>query len=50
MEDDPNVAEVVARYLEREGYRVETVNDGARGLERALADPPDLLILDLMLP
>jgi DNA-binding response OmpR family regulator len=50
IEDDPNVSEVVARYLEREGYRVERVSDGALGLERALADPPDLVVLDLMLP
>ena len=50
VEDDPNVSEVVARYLLREGYRVETASDGAVGLERALADPPDLVVLDLMLP
>ena len=50
VEDDPNVAEVVARYLEREGYLVETVADGAEGLARALDDPPDLVVLDLMLP
>ncbi len=50
IEDDPNVSEVVARYLEREGYLVETVADGAVGLARALADPPDLVVLDLMLP
>jgi DNA-binding response OmpR family regulator len=50
VDDDPNVSEVVARYLEREGYRVETVHDGSLGLERALADPPDLMVLDLMLP
>ena len=50
VEDDPNVAEVVARYLEREGYRVETTADGAVGLERALEDLPDLVVLDLMLP
>ena len=50
IEDDPNVSEVVARYLEREGYLVERVGDGALGLERALADPPDLVVLDLMLP
>jgi len=50
VEDDPNVSEVVARYLEREGYRVERVDDGAVGLDRALADPPDLVGLDLMLP
>jgi DNA-binding response OmpR family regulator len=50
VEDDPNVSEVVARYLEREGYRVEVASDGAAGLERALADLPDLVVLDLMLP
>jgi DNA-binding response OmpR family regulator len=50
IEDDPNVAEVVARYLEREGYRVQTVSDGREGLEAALAELPDLVVLDLMLP
>ena len=50
VEDDPTVSEVVARYLLREGYQVETASDGAFGLERALADPPDLVVLDLMLP
>jgi len=50
IEDDPNVAEVVARYLQREGYRVKTVADGRAGLATALAELPDLVILDLMLP
>jgi DNA-binding response OmpR family regulator len=50
IEDDPNVAEVVTRYLEREGYQVEAVADGAVGLDRALTDLPDLVVLDLMLP
>ncbi len=50
IEDDPNVAEVVARYLQREGFRVQTVSDGRLGLEAALAELPDLVILDLMLP
>jgi DNA-binding response OmpR family regulator len=50
VDDDANVAEVLTRYLEREGYRVETVGDGALALDRALADPPDLMVLDLMLP
>ncbi|GAA3161034.1 response regulator transcription factor [Planomonospora alba] len=44
------MAEVVARYLERDGHRVECVGDGAEALRRALADPPDLMVLDLMLP
>src|SRR2546425_552852 len=50
VEDDPNVGEVVARYLQREGYEVEVVADGAEGLERALTALPDLVVLDLMLP
>jgi DNA-binding response OmpR family regulator len=50
IEDDPNVAEVVVRYLQREGYRVKTVADGRAGLATALAELPDLVILDLMLP
>jgi len=50
IEDDPNVAEVVGRYLSREGYEVEIASDGVTGLERALEDPPELVVLDLMLP
>ena len=50
VDDDPNVAEVVTRYLEREGYEVETVGDGLVAVDRATADPPDLVVLDLMLP
>ncbi|MCC5580405.1 response regulator transcription factor [Microtetraspora sp. AC03309] len=49
VDDDPMVAEVVARYLEREGHLVECADDGAEALNRALADPPDLLVLDLAL-
>jgi DNA-binding response OmpR family regulator len=50
IEDDPTVGEVVARYLSREGYQVALETDGMAGLQRALAQPPDLLVLDLMLP
>jgi DNA-binding response OmpR family regulator len=50
VDDDPTVAEVVVRYLERDGHVVESVGDGAEALRRALANPPDLLVLDLMLP
>jgi DNA-binding response OmpR family regulator len=50
VDDDPTVAEVVTRYLEREGYVVECSTDGADALRRASADPPDLVVLDLMLP
>ena len=50
VDDDPTVSEVVARYLERDGHEVECVGDGAEALRRALANPPDLMVLDLMLP
>ena len=50
VEDDPTVSEVVARYLEREGFDVETVTNGHAALDRARARPPDAMILDLMLP
>lgn len=50
IEDDATVAEVVSRYLEREGFDVDWCADGVTGLEHALADQPDLVVLDLMLP
>jgi DNA-binding response OmpR family regulator len=50
VDDDPTVSEVVALYLARDGYTVETVADGRTALDRALAEPPDLVVLDLMLP
>jgi DNA-binding response OmpR family regulator len=50
VDDDVTVSEVVARYLERDGYRVEVRADGREALDRALAEPPDLVVLDLMLP
>lgn len=49
-EDDPTVSEVIARYLQREGFVVELASDGAEALALAMANPPDLLVLDLMLP
>ena len=50
VDDDPTVAEVVTRYLERDGHAVQTVADGQAALDSALASPPDLVVLDLMLP
>jgi DNA-binding response OmpR family regulator len=50
VDDDPTISDVVRRYLERDGHRVEVVGDGVAALDRAAADPPDLVVLDLMLP
>jgi DNA-binding response OmpR family regulator len=50
IEDNPDLAYGLRNNLEIEGYAVEAVDDGARGLARARAAEPDLIILDLMLP
>lgn len=51
VEDDENLAFVVATTLELDGYRVRRATSGARALEAALGDPgPDLVVLDVMLP
>lgn len=49
VEDDPTVAEVVTRYLEREGFQVASTADGAEALRMAEHRMPDLVVLDLML-
>ena len=50
VEDDHKTADIVRLYLERDGYQVTSVHDGKKGLESARAEPPDLVILDLLLP
>ena len=50
VDDEPMVLEVLARYLEKEGFAVETAEDGERALAAFEATPPDLVLLDLMLP
>lgn len=50
VEDDLNTANLVATYLQREGFIPLIENDGAEGLRTARAQRPDLVILDLMLP
>ena len=50
VEDDRTVAEVVTRYLEREGFAVDSVGDGQEALASADESLPDLVVLDIMLP
>jgi two-component system response regulator ResD len=50
VDDEPTIAEVVARYLERAGYRTRVAGDGLSALEAAASQRPDLVVLDLMLP
>jgi DNA-binding response OmpR family regulator len=50
VDDDATLADVVGRYLMRDGHHVECVADGYEALRRVAAEPPDLVVLDLMLP
>jgi DNA-binding response OmpR family regulator len=50
VDDEPMVLDVLARYLEREGFAVETASDGEEALSVFAATSPDLVVLDLMLP
>ena len=50
VEDDIGILYLVAEALGGEGYRVATAPDGAAGLAAALADPPALVLTDLLMP
>lgn len=50
IEDDPSILLGLQKNLKFEGYDVLTAGDGERGLELAIDRPPDLIILDIMLP
>lgn len=50
IEDEPAMRTALRDCLESEGYRVLTASDGESGLERALREKPDLILLDIMMP
>ncbi len=50
IDDDKAAREIVARFLEKEGYRVETAASGEEGLRRARELHPDVITLDVMMP
>jgi two-component system, OmpR family, response regulator ResD len=50
VDDEEIVRDVLTRYLEQEGFRVEGAADGEAAVEVAERDPPDIVVLDLMLP
>ena len=49
-EDDVRQAEVLRRYLEADGHQTVVVHDGRSALDHARRQPPDLLVLDVMMP
>ncbi len=50
IEDDPVMIDLVKMILYRHGYEVKGAHGGRAGLELIHADPPDLILLDLMMP
>src|SRR5215218_24566 len=50
VDDEPTIREVVSRYLERAGYDTRVAGDGPSALQAVAERPPDLIVLDLMLP
>jgi two-component system alkaline phosphatase synthesis response regulator PhoP len=50
VDDEPRIAAIASDYLRHAGYAVVTAGDGARALQLARAQPPDLIVLDLGLP
>jgi DNA-binding response OmpR family regulator len=50
VEDDADIAALIAHYLEKAGYATDVVPEGGRALSQARESQPDLVILDLMLP
>jgi DNA-binding response OmpR family regulator len=50
VEDDPDIVELLTYNLRQAGFETEAVLNGARALQRAKESPPDLIILDLLLP
>jgi len=50
IEDELKIQQIIKAYLEKEGYEVSTAATGTKGIAAIKATPPDLIILDLMLP
>ncbi len=50
VDDEPDIRRLVGDALQLEGYRVRTAGDGREALQRVAEEPPDLILLDLMMP
>ena len=50
VEDEPNINDILVYTFSKEGYKTLSATDGVKGLEMALNDNPDLILLDIMLP
>ena len=50
MDDEPHIVRLIQVNLERQGYQVETANNGAQALAKIRESRPDLLVSDVMMP
>ncbi|MEL6640805.1 MAG: response regulator [Pseudomonadota bacterium] len=50
IEDEPNIIEAISFILSRDGWTVHTHEDGSTAMDKVRAAPPDMIILDVMLP
>lgn len=50
VDDEKNIVEIIAFNLKKEGYQVIKAADGEEGLQKALEEDPDLILLDIMMP
>ncbi len=50
VDDEPDIVMIVKKNLEKEGFDVEVAYDGAEGLSKVKSNPPDAIVLDVMMP
>ncbi|MBW1893973.1 MAG: response regulator [Deltaproteobacteria bacterium] len=50
IDDDADFNMIIRRYLEKQGFEVESAYNGKQGLEKVYDNPPDLILLDVMMP
>ena len=50
VDDEPDFCAIVQSQLEKEGFEVEIAYNGIEGLEKVYANPPDAIVLDVMMP
>jgi two-component system alkaline phosphatase synthesis response regulator PhoP len=50
VDDEPDFGSIVQKNVEKEGFSVEIAYDGLEGIEKVKANPPDAIVLDVMMP